>query len=80
MLIYSNNWPLQEQSYKIFPIFALNKTNRPMYTKTESKDEKMTTNQKKVESSVKKPMPCTKRSSYSAYLYSVSSLIVSSSG
>ena len=57
MLIYSNNWPLQEQSYKIFPIFALTKTNRPMYTKTESKNEKMTTNQKKVESSVKKPMP-----------------------
>jgi len=57
MLIYSNNWPLQEQSYKIFPIFALTKTNRPMYTKTESKDEKMTTNQKRVESSVKKPMP-----------------------
>ena len=41
MLIYSNNWPLQEQSYKIFPIFALTKTNRPMYTKTESKNEKM---------------------------------------
>lgn len=57
MLIYSNNWPLQEQYYKIFPIFALTKTNRPMYTKTESKNEKMTTNQKKVESSVKKPMP-----------------------
>ena len=57
MLIYSNNWPLQEQSYKIFPIFVLTKTNRPMYTKTESKDEKMTTNQKRVESSVKKPMP-----------------------
>ena len=56
MLIYSNNWPLQEQSYKIFPIFALTKTNRPMYTKTES-NEKMTTNQKKVELSEKKPMP-----------------------
>ena len=25
MLIYSNNWPLQEQYYKIFPIFALTK-------------------------------------------------------
>ena len=28
-----------------------------MYIKTESKDEKMTTNQKKVELSEKKPMP-----------------------
>ena len=28
-----------------------------MYMKTEVKDEKMTANQKKVESSVKKPMP-----------------------
>lgn len=43
---------LQNISY-----ICLTKTNRPMYTKTESKEEKMTTNQKKVESSVKKPMP-----------------------
>ena len=28
MLIYSNNWPLQEQYYKIFPIFALTKTQQ----------------------------------------------------
>ena len=57
MLINPNNWSLQEQYCELFPIFALTKTNRPMYTKTESKDEKMTANQKKVESSVKKPMP-----------------------
>ena len=57
MLICPKNWSLREQSYKIFPIFAITKTNRPMYTKTESKDEKMTVNQKKVDSSVKKPMP-----------------------
>ena len=56
MLICPKNWSLREQSYKIFPIFAITKTNRPMYTKTESK-EKMTTNQKKVELSEKKPMP-----------------------
>ena len=56
MLICPKNWSLREQSYKIFPIFAITKTNRPMYTKTELK-EKMTTNQKKVELSEKKPMP-----------------------
>ena len=56
MLICPKNWSLREQYYVIFPIFAITKTNRPMYTKTES-NEKMTTNQKKVELSEKKPMP-----------------------
>ncbi len=57
MLINLNNWSLQEQYCELFPIFATTKTNGPMYTKTELKNEKMTINQKKVESSVKKPMP-----------------------
>jgi hypothetical protein len=57
MLISSKNCSVRGQYYKIFPIFAVTKAIRVMYMKTETKDEKMTINQKKVESSAKKPMP-----------------------
>ena len=58
MLIFSNYCSIQEQYYNIFLNFVpTKKPKRVMYTKSETKNEKVTINQKKVESTTKKPMP-----------------------